>query len=149
MDVPILVADEPRLMVDEDLEWLTYLCKKRYSDRYDPESTQAWFKNIVLRSPMMFYPQRTQDAFIISMLSIVPWLPNDIDCNVIFICADDGAMWQAMALLRNSIEWARKRRATLWRLSSDTPTELRLIARRLGCDEIEPRFVLRFHSGGL
>jgi hypothetical protein len=148
MDVSILVED-PRSMIEEDLDWLTYLCKKKYSHRYDPETTQNWFRNIVLKSPLMFYAQRTQDAFVITMLSIVPWLPNDIDANVIFICADDGAMWQSLKLLRSSIEWARKRRATLWRISTDTENNLEMLARRLGATAIEPRFILRFPSGGL
>lgn len=154
MDIPVLVngatvvepvsIDTPRIMSEGDLEWLTYLCRKRYSHAYDPDSTQAWFKNIVLKSPVMFYPIRTRDAFVITMLSIVPWLPNDVDANVIFICADTDAMWQSFKLLRCSIEWAQRRRATLWRLSSDTDAELRAIAKRLGCTEIEPRFIRRF-----
>lgn len=154
MDIPVLVngeaiaepvsIDTPRIMSEGDLDWLTYLCRKRYSHAYDPESTQAWFKNIVLKSPLMFYPIRTRDAFVITMLSIVPWLPNDIDANVIFICADDGAMWQSLKLLRCSIEWAKRRRATLWRLSSDTDNDLRMLAMRVGATEIAPRFVHRF-----
>lgn len=156
MDIPILVngdepddagavsIDQPRIMRESDLPWLTYLCKKRYSHAYDPESTQAWFANIVLKSPLMFYAIRTADAFVITMLSIVPWLPNEIDANVIFVCADDDAMWQAFRLLRCSIEWAKRRRATLWRLSSDTDVDLRAIAKRLGATEIAPRYIHRF-----
>jgi hypothetical protein len=136
-------------MTEDDLDWLTYLCRKRYAHSYEPETTRAWFSNIVLKSPMMFYAIRSQDAFVITMLSIVPWLPNDIDANVIFICADDDAMWQAFKLLRRSIEWSKRRRATLWRLSSDTDYDLRAIAKRLGATEITPRFVLRFSTGGL
>lgn len=143
MDVPVLV-DTPRVMTEDDLPWLNYLCRKRYSYIYDPESTEAWFRNIVLKSPLMFYAIRTNDAFVITMLSIVPWLPNTVESNVIFICADDGALWQAMTLLRCSIAWSRRRQCTLWRVSSDTDYDLRPLARRLGATELTPRFILRF-----
>jgi hypothetical protein len=130
-------------MLEGDLEWLDYLCRKRYSHIYDPDSTAGWFRNTVLKSPLMFYPIRSQDAFVITLLSIAPWTPTQIEANVIFICADDEAMWQAMRLLRCSIEWAKRRKCTLWRLSSDTDYDLRMLARRLGATELSPRFVLR------
>jgi hypothetical protein len=144
MDVPVLVtSDEPRLMTDEDIPWLTWLCKKRYAADYDSESTIAWFRNIVLKSPLMFYAVRSQDAFVITMISVTPWLPGSIEANIIFICADDDAMWQALRLLRCSVDWARRRKCTLWRLSSDTAYELGPLAKRLGATELSPRYALR------
>lgn len=143
VEVAVLV-DQPRLMGEADLDWLTYLCKKRYSHAYDSDSTAAWFTNIVLKSPLMFYAIRSQDAFCISMLSITPWIPNSIECNVVFICADDDCMWQALRLLRCSIDWARRRKCTLWRISSDTDYDLRLLALRVGARELSPRYVLKF-----
>jgi hypothetical protein len=92
----------------------------------------------------MFYAARTQDAFCITLLSITPWLPTEIDANVIFLCADDDCMWQGLRLLRCSIEWAKRRNATLWRMSSDTDYDLRMLAKRVGATEVAPRFVLRF-----
>src|SRR5262245_5495391 len=141
-EVPILV-DEPRLMTEADYPWLHYLCKKRYSRDYDSDSTAGWFKNIVLKSPLMFFACRTQDAFAITMLSVTPWLPNSIEANLVFICADDGCLWQSIRLLRSSIDWAKRRRCTLWRMSSDTDYDLAPLARRLGATELSPRFILR------
>jgi hypothetical protein len=78
------------------------------------------------------------------MLSVMPWLPADAECNVIFVCADDGAMWEALRLLRDSLAWARNRKCALWRLSSDTEFEFPGVAKRLGCTEISPRYLIRF-----
>jgi hypothetical protein len=98
----------------------------------------------VLKQPVMFNPQRMPNAFCISMLSLVPWLPGEVECNIVFICAEDGCIWEAMKLLRSSIEWAKQRRANVWRLSSDTEVELAAMAYRLGATAISPRYVLRF-----
>jgi hypothetical protein len=141
VDVSVLVDPSlPRLMTEADLPWLTQLCRKRYSHKYDAEATQGWYSNIVMKSPLMFYPVRSADAFCITMLSVVPWLASDLDANVVFICCDEGCMWQGLRLLRCSIDWAKRRRATVWRLSSDTEYDFKALAMRLGATEISPRF---------
>lgn len=130
-------------MTANDLPWLSDLCKRRYDSSYCSVDTEAWFLNRVLAGPMMFFPARTTDAFCVSMLSAVPWIANSLECNVVFICAEEGAMWQAMRLLRASIDWARLRKCTLWRVSSDTGYDLRPLALRLGATEPKPRWELR------
>ena len=143
--IPVLVNDEPRLLTEHDLPWLVFLCKKRYSNRYDSSTTENWFRNIVLKSPLTFYATRTENAFHISMLSVMPWTPAEPECIVLFVCAEEGKGWQAVKLLRDSIAWARdKRRCTIWRLSSDTDAELVAVAKRLGVTEISPRYCMRF-----
>jgi hypothetical protein len=77
------------------------------------------------------------------MLSGIPWLAGELEANVVFICADDGCMWQALRLLRCSIDWARRRRCTTWRLASETDYDLGPLARRLGVTEQSPRFILQ------
>jgi hypothetical protein len=144
LEVPVLVNDEVRLLTEHDIPWLSFLCKKRYSNRYDSATTENWFRNIVLKSPLTFYATRTEDAFHISMLSLMPWLPAEPECIVLFVCAEDNKGWQAVKLLRDSIAWARKRRCTIWRLSSDTDAELVAVAKRLGVTEISPRYCMRF-----
>jgi hypothetical protein len=74
----------------------------------------------------------------------MPWLPSEPECIVLFVCADDGAGWEALRLLRDSIAWARGRKCAVWRLSSDTDAELVMLARRLGITEISPRYCIRF-----
>lgn len=130
-------------MREDDLPWLAHMCLKKYSHRYDQEGTEGWFRNIVLKAPLLFYPIRTEGAFTISMLSCVPWLPTEWAVDVVFTCADDGAMWEVLALLRRSIEWARKRGAVVWRISSDTDYDIKPLAYRVGVTAIGPRYVLR------
>ena len=135
---------EPRLMTEEDLPWVYTLCKKKYPYDYDWVTCEGWYRNIMLKQPMVYLPVRMPNAFCIAMMSILPWFPSDLECNVVFIVADDGCMWEAMKCLRASIEWGRRRKAKLWRLSSDTDYDLRGMALRLGAKEISPRYELRY-----
>jgi hypothetical protein len=120
------------------------LGKKRYGSNYDYDTVEGWYRNIVLKSPLMFRSARTQNAFAISMLSCLPWAPNENECNVVFICADHGAMWESMKLLRDSIEWAKHRKCARWRLASNTEHDLHVMAKRLGATEMTPRFTMEF-----
>ena len=140
---PLLVSDpDPTLLSENDIQWLHYLCKKKYKIEYDRKTTENWFINTVLKSPLMFHPVRLANSFTISMLSCVPWLPNDFECHIVLCCADDGAMWEAVKLLRDSIRWGRYRKCKVWKLTSDTDNDFANIARRLGVTEISPRFSL-------
>ncbi|HEY2231447.1 MAG TPA: hypothetical protein VGI22_27670, partial [Xanthobacteraceae bacterium] len=140
--LPVLV--EPWPMTENDIPWLYDLCKKRYPGKYDSVTTEGWFRNIVLKQPVLFHPVRMRNAFCISMLSILPWMPSDIECTVVFVCADDGCMWEAMKCLRSSVEWGRLRKCSVWRLCSDTDYELKAIAHRLGATEQSPRYCIRY-----
>jgi len=133
---------DPWLLSENDLPWLFFLGKKKYGTEWDEATTEGWFRNIVLKSPLMFHAVRTANAFCISMISVLPWLPSDFECNIVFICADDGAGWEAMKLMRDSIVWARKRKCVRWKLASDTEVDMYAIARRLGATEVSPRFTL-------
>ena len=139
MGVPVRI----RLLSEDDLPWLTDLCKRRYSDRYDEESTIGWFRNICLKSPLLFQPIRTDHAFCITMLSVMPWLPSEWEANVIFICADRHAGWEPLRLLRALVEWSRKRKSTYWRICSETDFDLAPLAKRVGAKELSPRFMMR------
>lgn len=130
-------------MTAEDLPWLKYICAKRYPDAFEPESTALWYINVVLKNPMLFLPVRTRNAFLIQMISTLPWFPQEFQCNVVFIAADEGAMWEAMSLLRYGIDWAKRRKCTDWRLAGDAEFDLEPIAKRLGADEVQARFVLK------
>lgn len=134
----------PRLIVEDDIPWLSALFAKRYATYpYDPVTAEGWFRNRVLKEPMLFLAQRTDNAFCISMLSVTPWIPADYETNVVVICAEDNAVWESLKLLRASIEWARLRRCKMWRMSSDTQNDVSLLAHRLGAEEISPRYVMR------
>jgi hypothetical protein len=130
-------------MRDDDTDWMIRLGVKRYPPEYDPIGTEQWFRNIVLKSPMLFFPYRSENAFIIGMISCLPWLPAEFECNVIAACADDGAMWQVFPLLRASVDWARKRKCNTWRIVSETEFDFCQIAKRIGATEVSPRYVMR------
>ena len=147
-DIPVLVSDQdtvlldPWLLTENDIQWLIFLGKKRYGSDWDEATTEGWFRNIVLKSPLMFHAVRTANAFAVSMISTLPWFPSQFECNIVFVCADEGHMWEAFKLMRDSVTWARKRKCSRWRLVSDTEVDLYQMARRLGAKEISPRFTL-------
>lgn len=131
-------------MSEADVPWAYDLAKRRYPPNFDIVTCEGWFRNIVLKQPVLFCPQRMPNAFCITMLAILPWLPSDVECNVVMICCEENCMWEGMKLLRSSIAWGKQRRCTLWRLSSDTDYDLANIAKRLGATEISPRYILRY-----
>lgn len=130
-------------MGEPDIPWLCNLFRKKYPTTYDAFATEGWFRNHVLKQAMLFVPVRTDNAFCITMLSTAPWIPAELEANVVAICADDNAIWEALHLLRHSIEWARFRKCGVWRMTSDTDTDLAMFARRLGATELSPRFSMR------
>lgn len=134
---------EPRLITEEDLLWVVWLGRKRYPKNYDPPGAEGWLRNQVLKNPLMFLPMRTRNAFCISLISVKPWTPTENECNVAAICADDGAMWEAMKLIRWSVEWARNRKCTLWSMMSDTQYDFSALAQRIGATEAAPRYQMR------
>jgi hypothetical protein len=133
----------PRLILEADVPWMMDLGNRRYGNQYDRFGTEMWFRNIVLRGPMMFWPCRTDNAFCIAMISTTPWRPEAAECNVVLVCAEDGHMWEAITLLRGSIDWAKRRKCSLWRLSSETSFDLEPIAAKLGATEANVRYVKR------
>ena len=132
-----------RLITENDIGWMLELGDRRYPGRYDRLGTEMWVRNIVIKGPMMFLPIRSDNAFLIAMLSTTPWMPQTPECNVVLVCAEDGHMWEAIMLLRASIEWAKQRKCSLWRLSSETDFDLAPIAHKLGATEANVRYVLR------
>jgi hypothetical protein len=143
MAVLVSRDEDCRLIRESDIPWVLDLGVKRYPSRYDRIGAEGWLRNCVLPNPLLFYPARTGSAFTISMLTLMPWLPNDIECNVVACCADDGAMWEVNKLLRASVGWAKMRRAATWRICSETDFDVGPLARRMGAKDQLPRYVMR------
>jgi hypothetical protein len=139
----VSVLVEPRLITEADLLWVVWLGRKRYPKNYDPPGAEGWLRNIVLKQPLMFLAQRTPNAFAVSMISVKPWTPSELECHVAALCADDGCMFEALKLLRWSIEWAKLRKCSVWSITSDTDYDFELLARRMGAVDISPRYILR------
>lgn len=134
---------EPRLITEQDLLWVVWLGRKRYPKNYDPPGAEGWLRNIVLKNPLMFLAQRTDNAFCVSLISVKPWTPAEYECNIAALCADDGAMWEAIKLVRWSVEWAKLRKCATWSISSDTDYDFAMLAHRIGAQETSPRFTMR------
>jgi hypothetical protein len=119
------------------------LAARRYPQNFDIRSAEGWVRNIVMRQPMVFLPIRTDDAFLIALVACIPWKPADMECNVALVCAEDGHMWEALALIRESIEWAKQRGCAKWHISSETGYDFAPIAKRVGAGVCEPRYEVR------
>jgi hypothetical protein len=131
-------------MTEDDIPWMWGIGRRRYSHRYNGLCLEMWYRNIVLKQTTAYFPVRTDNAFCITMITIMPWLPNESEANVVMICAEEGKVAEAITLLRRSIEWGRERLCTSWRMSSETDYDLAMIAKRLGAKEIWPRYALRY-----
>ena len=136
-------VDAPRLLTEHDLPWLLDLCGRRYSRKqYDFLTATGWYTNIVLKNPMVFLPIRTRDAFLVQSIMTVPWMPRQMQANIVLLCAEPDTAWQVLRLLRMAIQWGKDHNCVLWGITSDTEFDLEPLARRLGAVEIKPRYVL-------
>lgn len=129
-------------MTADDAAWMVALGRKRYPSNYDGIGADAWFCEIVLKSPMMFHAARTENAFCISMLTSNPWTPAEFEVHVVAICSDDGCMWETLPLLRDSIAFAERRKAWRWNIVSETAFDLGPLALRVGAKQKTPRYSL-------
>lgn len=130
-----------RLLDVDDLPWLHSVFRKRYPN-HDAATTERWFRAVVVREVLNIFAARTDDALVVALATVTPWLPGEPEVNIVCICADDDAGWQVINLLRASIEWARKRNAVCWRITSDTDYDVSPLAMRVGAREVHQRFEL-------
>jgi hypothetical protein len=137
-DVPVLL----RRIEERDRPWLVDLCKRRYSHIYDAGTADAWLTNIALKNPIQYYPTRTANAFQVTNLTTTPWAPSRFKADIVLICADKDKIWEALSLLRDSIQWARDRRACEWRFETETEFDLKILMQKLGATELTPRYRL-------
>lgn len=122
------------------------MCKRRYGSKYSAGTAEAWLVNVVLKNPIQYYATRTRDAFQITNLTTTPWSPSAFRADIVFICTDHGKLWQAFALLKDSIQWARDREAVAWRFETETDFDLAPIMRRLGATTLTPRYHLQLEA---
>lgn len=124
-----------------DFPWLKDLLLRKYGNNYDVQSTELWFNNVVLRDSFSFLPIRSEGAFLLASLRTSAWLPNEFECSISLLAAHDGCHWQTLPLLRESIAWAKRRRAARWCAYSETDTDYSALMNRIGAIE-EPRFTM-------
>lgn len=136
-----------RLLDVDDLPWLHDLFGRRYPLIYDARTTERWFRAFVIRDALNMFAARTDDAFLVAMANVLPWLPGEPEVNVVGICAEEDCAWQVIALLRASIDWAQKRNAARWRINTDTGYDVAPLALRVGARQINPRFEIDLRGG--
>ena len=137
----VLAPKAYRLAQDGDVEWMADLSRRRYPGNYDIEAAEMWFRNIVLKQPMVFYPIRTDHAFMVTLIALLPWLPGEPEANVVMLCAEDGHVWDSIKLARASLDWAIRRNCFKWGFNSDTTFDIGPIAERMGLVARNPRYV--------
>jgi hypothetical protein len=133
-----------RDMTVADLPWLNKVCIARYPKRFDAHTTSAWFKNLVLSNPLQFLAIRSDHAFVVAHLEAMPWTAFELEVSVMFTCCEEGVrsgVWEALNLLKQSMEWGRQRKAVRWHLWSDTSFDLGPFAQRLGCEQASSRYI--------
>ena len=137
----VLAPKAYRLAQDSDVEWMADLSRQRYPGNYDIEAAEMWMRNIVLKQPMVFYPIRTDHAFMVTLIALLPWLPGEPEANVVMLCAEDGHVWDSVKLARASLDWAIRRNCFKWGFNSDTTFDIGPIAERMGLVSRNPRYV--------
>jgi hypothetical protein len=131
-----------RLLVPSDFPFMWELAQRRLPDRvFASEAAQEWFLQQVLIRQDLYLPIRTSDAFLIAMLSLVPWNLSSRECLVLFLVTDEHAIWQGLSLLRGSIKWAKMSGAAHWHIWHDH-SDAGILARRVGAKLNTPRYRL-------
>lgn len=128
-----------------DLPWLLSLANERYR-RFDPGRTLMWLVDTIKNEYML--ASRTTDAFCITSMLTPAWHPKEPEAHVLFLCAAEGAHWQAMSLLRESVAWARGKGCVRYWLSSETEHSIEALAKRVGAEPAVTRYKLDLASHG-
>ena len=126
-------------MTRDDQSWVHELGKRRYPTRFDDFTAMNWLLNTVLTNPLVYFPVRTDNAFIIGHMIAHAVYGQEIIVDIEMICADEGALWEAACLLEASKRWGKFRNAKLWQITSET-YDLRPLAFRVGAKEVIPRY---------
>lgn len=130
-----------RRLTEDDFPWLHELFPRRYPG-YSARGAETWMRAKFRGSLEACLAQRTDDAFCVTLLHGYHWLPFQYEAHVIALCAEEGRVWQAIALLRCSVIWGYEQGATAWRIHADTGSDIGPLMRRLRVPEDKPRYKL-------
>jgi hypothetical protein len=106
---------------------------------FDQITAEGWFTTQVLTTHGVYLPIRTHDAFLIALMNAMPWNLAKMECIVLLLVTDEGAIWEGVQLLRASLAWARMRKAASWHYWWDEG-DAGVLARRLGAKLGTPRY---------
>ena len=127
----------------DDIPWILSLAHRRYRP-FDPGRALTWLANAVTNPTMLAI--REEHAFCISSIGGYFWFPKEPEAYVVLLCAEANKHWEAIKLLRHSVEWARGKGCVRWWLTSDTEYDFRPLAKRLGCKTLD-RYLLDLTDG--
>lgn len=130
-------------MQPDDVAWMVELAARRYPPAFDVVAGGVWVTDYVLKQPEQFFPVRTDNAFVVTMINVIPWLPKEPEANVIMCCAEENCAWEAIRLLRVSLFWAKRRECAEWRFRTATDFDVGPLARRMGAFELPPCYAVR------
>lgn len=119
-----------RPITSQDILWVVSLGTQRYSGEYDAVGgLGALAMAISLPTALAI---RSDHGFLVANILTSLWRPKRRECHVLAICVEEGHHWEAVKLLRASIEWAQEQRCTRWLVSSDTDHPVAQLAYRVG-----------------
>jgi hypothetical protein len=120
----------------EDIPWMLSVGYRVYGP-YDPGPVLTYLVALLRNNDAQIL--RTDKAISVATLFKPPW-SSVPECNVVALCAIDGAVWDAVRLLKATIIWARARGCAKWWFGSETNTDISAIAKRVGGVRILPRY---------
>lgn len=112
-----------------DAPWMLDISRRRFGSDFDQIACEGWFFTEVLPKYGLYLPIRTSNAFLIALLNSMPWEPSVLRAHVLLLVSDEDAVWEAIRLLRASVEWARSRKCKSWHYHWDEGDALTLCAR--------------------
>lgn len=127
-----------RVCTAADLPWVMSLAYRRYGP-YDPGKVLRFLVSAIDDPKGLLL--RSDEAFLIAS-AYEPMWSNTPECNVLFLCAEEGAHWQTISLLQTSIDWARAKACCKWWLGSETESDIGALAKRVGAEPTWPRYKL-------
>ena len=119
-----------RDITPNDIPWVMSLASERYKNGWDAGTSLVALTQ-VMRTPTAG-AWRTDHAFLLVNCVSSAWYPKRVCCEVLALCDEEGHHWDAIKLLRHSIEWAKERGCANWSVRSDTHNELGALALRVG-----------------
>jgi len=128
---------EVRRVAVDDLPWAMSLGYRRYG-AYDPGKTLLYLAEVLSAPQALFI--RTDDAFLLAAIITPVWRSDGPECNVLALCSEPGAHWQAIRLLRRSVGWAKERGCRSWWFASETHYDISALAKRVGAVVAHPRY---------
>lgn len=126
----------------DDVPWLLSLAYKRYG-AFDPGWVLLRLAEAMSRKHDWLVA-RSARAFVIANLFLPPWRECQPECNIVVLCAEPGAVWDAVRVARYSVEWAKEKGCLHWWLGSETSYDISPIAKRIGASQAMPRFRMDF-----